>query len=620
MSFLRRLVHALLTIRFGVVLMIFLMVVMMFATQFEASTSTRAMKYYIYGSTWFDVGVFLFVVNIVVNTWRRRPYRLRHIGFLTVHVGVLTIVAGGLCTRWLGIDGTMPIAEGERAGVISLPENDLVVEAGGGVVHHPVAYELQPWIEERQDFYDVPGTPYRLFVDRYFPTGAVVDTVLDDSPEPNPMIRLALGADGAGPTSDWIASRDPDRRSLTVGAARVRYVEADALPEIRERWASEEDAEPAALAGQLRLFWTDGRAETLDVPADPRAPLSTSRPEVRVEVVQVFRSFVLTGDGHGDAVDKPENPAIHFRVHAPDGVESHFSFTAFPDFRADPPEGKEWTVSHASWTPDPHALRDPGRAAEVAVVREHAGRFATWTDWGDPLDGAPIGIGETRTFAGRGIVLRILDSVENGRVAREVRRSSDEIVRPVLRVHLVEPVEPAPPRLASMLDFLRGGRATEAADCDPNRAWLFHGTRFEFDTPYGPVRVGYEGRSIPLDFGIRLTDFREETYPGVTLAASYESHVVVEPAEGEEFPVRIYMNHPLKHAGYTFYQASFQRTPEGGEITVLSVARDPGMKVSFVGYCILVAGLLLIFFVKPYFIRLDNRRARRRVAAEGVAA
>ncbi|MGH2571344.1 MAG: cytochrome c biogenesis protein ResB, partial [bacterium] len=185
----------------------------------------------------------------------------------------------------------------------------------------------------------------------------------------------------------------------------------------------------------------------------------------------------------------------------------------------------------------------------------------------------------------------------------------------------VEAAPSATLNLASVFDVLRGRRQSKLADCDPNRAWLFHGTQFDFDTPQGLVRVGYEGRSIPLDFAIHLDDFREETYPGVALAASFESHVVVKPDAGPEFPVRIYMNHPLKLSGYTFYQASFQRTPEGGEITVLSVARDPGMRVSFVGYCILVAGLLLIFFVKPWFVRLDDRFARRKVVAkEGVAA
>ena len=47
------------------------------------------------------------------------------------------------------------------------------------------------------------------------------------------------------------------------------------------------------------------------------------------------------------------------------------------------------------------------------------------------------------------------------------------------------------------------------------------------------------------------------------------------------------------------------------KITVLSVARDPGMTISFVGYCILVLGLVLIFFVKPYFRKLDDKWAAR---------
>jgi hypothetical protein len=620
-SFLRRLVHFLLTIKFGVVLMIFLMLVMMFATQFEASFGTRAMKSLIYGSFWFDAGVFLFVVNIVVNTWRRRPYRFRHVGFLTVHVGVLTIVTGGLCTRWFGIDGTMPIAEGASNRAISLPDNDLVIEAAGQVTRHHAHYELKPWVEEHRDFYEVPGTPYQIFVDRYFPTGAVVDTVMNDSPEPNPMIELALGASGAEPQSAWLAARDPERSSLSAGAARARFVEPTALPAIREEWAAAGEHAAPIRAGELRLFWSNGRSEPIDVPVVVRGPLPTSRPEVHLEIVQVFRSFVLTGDSYADATDKPPNPAIHFRVHKPDGLESHFSFAAFPDFRADPPEGEQWIVSHAEWQPDEDALHDHGHFAEVAIVEEAPGRFTTWTEWQDPLDGTPLAIGETRVFDKQGVLLRILDAADRGRLTQEVRRVSDEVMRPVLRVHLVEVAESAPLNLASVFDVLRGRRQTKLADCDPNRAWLFHGTQFEFQTAHGPIRVGYEGRSVPLDFAIHLDDFREETYPGVTLAASYESHCVVKPDGGPEFPVRIYMNHPLKHSGYTFYQASFQRTPEGGEVTVLSVARDPGMRVSFVGYCILVAGLLLIFFVKPWFVRLDDRRARRKgVAKEGVAA
>jgi len=205
-----------------------------------------------------------------------------------------------------------------------------------------------------------------------------------------------------------------------------------------------------------------------------------------------------------------------------------------------------------------------------------------------------------------------LQAAPEGRVSRTVMRTSDEVTNPVLHVRLEEDAGSSM-RHAGLFDLLRGGKALHPASVDPNRAWVFHGTAHEFPTPEGPIKVRYESRTIPLAFGIQLDDFVEKSYPGIALAASYESHVQVRPEHGDPFPKKIYMNNPLKYAGYTFYQASFQRTPEG-EITVLSVAHDPGMTVSFVGYCILVAGLVLIFFVKPALRRLDDRMARSKAA------
>jgi len=617
-AWLGRLGRFLLTVRFGVVLMIVLMIVMMFATQFEASYGTRAMKTYIYGSRWFDLGVFLFVVNIVVNTFRRMPFRLRHTGFLTVHAGVLIIVAGGLMTRWFGVDGTMPIPEGEASRAISLPDNDLLITAGGQTVRHPTHYDVLPGRAEHDDLYDVPGTPYLLHVTRYYPTGAVADTVLDDAEEENPVVRVALGTGTEDAVSDWLVARDPTRNRLTSGGVRLAFVDAGQVEALRARWetAARRASSAPVEAGRLRLNWSDGGSEVLVIPRDADAPLPTSRPDVTVEVVQVFRSFTLPADGHADAVDRPDNPAIRFEVHGPHGVEDHFSFTAFPEFRMSPPEGTEWVVSHAFWEPDSSSLGSGGETLEVVIAREAPGRFVTWTSWEDPLDGTPLVPGESRVFTGRRVLVRILESLERGRVTRTVRKVSDEVIRPVLKVALVER-DDSGRRMASLGGLLGRRPEVRSADVSPRDAWVFHDEQFDFDTPHGPVGVRYAGRSIPLDFAVHLEDFREEKYPGVSLAASYESHVVVQPDDEEEFRTRIYMNHPLIYAGYTFYQASFQRAAGGQEITVLSVARDPGMTVSFFGYCVLVTGLVLIFFVKPYLRKLDDRIARSRAAAQG---
>lgn len=591
------------SIKFGVSLILFLMLVMMFATQFEASTSTRAMKHFIYSSLWFDAAIYLFVVNIVVNTLRRRPYRFRHIGFLTVHVGVLVIVAGGLGTRYFGIDGTMPIPEGQQSLEISLPETDLIVTTADGEARHETSYDVTPWVNQVDDFYRVAGMPYWLHVDRYYPTGAVVDSLLPDD-EPNPLVELAVGGAGQEPRRHWMQARDPRSSTLSFAGVQVHFREDPDSTLLA--WASA-DAPSEGPAGTLTLHWADGSTESLVVPRDADR-LPTRWPGVDVDVVQIFRSFTLTSEGHADAVDKPANPAIRFRIRGgPAMREEHFSFTEFPDFRAEAPENEVWLLSYADWMPDPSALgKSAGR--ELLISPEGPGQVRVWTSWGSSVGGETLEVGHTHAFDD--LLLHVLRIEESGRLGREVVKAGDEVLRPVVRVNLMEKGDGGL-RTASFVDRLSLRPAVRPADVEPNRAWLFHDETFRFDTDHGPIDLRYETRAVPLEFAIHLHDFVEVKYPGISTAASFESHVTVQPAAGEPFEEKIYMNHPLIYSGYTFYQASFQRTPSGEEITVLSVARDPGMTISFVGYCILVVGLVLIFFVKPYFRKLDDKWAAR---------
>jgi hypothetical protein len=613
MNLLRHVWKFFMSIQFGVVLIVFLMTTMMFATQFEASTSTRAMKHFIYGSKWFDLAVALFVVNIIVNTLRRRPYRFRHAGFLTVHAGVLIIVAGGLLTRYRGIDGSMPIPEGSTVREISLPESDLVVTAGGRTTSHLTTYDVTPWQTEHDDLYRIPGTPYHLRVDRYFPTGAVTDTLLDDPQRGAPTIRLAVGLAGHDPEAAWLRVGDPEHAALTHGPLRVRVAGADEAQALRAAWATPRSRTGGA--GQLRLFWSDGGSEALTIPRQPGSLVPTSRKGVQVEVVQVFRSFMLAGGGAVDAGGAPENPAVRFRiVGSPSAHEEHLAFSKFPEFRMEAPEGETWLARGGEWQPS----ADGGAEQQLAVVHEGEGRWVTWSSWHDPADGTPLARDETRTMDGGRLSIRMLDEAERGVLSRVVVPTSKEVQNPVLLVRLVEEGkggEPDAPRRASLVSSLWRPSVRRAA-VDPNEVWLFHGEQFRFDTPHGPVDVTYRTRNIPLDFGVQLDDFREERYPGISMAASYESDVTIHPPQGDPFRYNIHMNHPLKYAGYVFYQASFQRNGDR-EITILSVARDPGMRLSFVGYCILVVGLLLIFFVKPYLRKLDDRWARSRNVVGG---
>ncbi|MGZ3691161.1 MAG: cytochrome c biogenesis protein ResB [Pseudobdellovibrio sp.] len=109
--------------------------------------------------------------------------------------------------------------------------------------------------------------------------------------------------------------------------------------------------------------------------------------------------------------------------------------------------------------------------------------------------------------------------------------------------------------------------------------------------------MSYQNRRIPLGFELKLIDFKIKKYQGISKAMGYESQVET-VKEGE--PNRdetISMNEPMKIAGYTIYQASFQQDPNTGEATasVFSINRDPGRVTKYLGSLILSLGIVWLF-------------------------
>lgn len=120
-------------------------------------------------------------------------------------------------------------------------------------------------------------------------------------------------------------------------------------------------------------------------------------------------------------------------------------------------------------------------------------------------------------------------------------------------------------------------------------------------------RMSYGAMQFQLPFSIKLNDFQLDTYPGSQSAMSYASEVTVIAPE-KTFDFRIFMNHILNYKGYKFFQSSYNITPQYEE-THLSVNHDFwGSTVTYIGYFLLYAGLILILFMKN--TRFDDLRKR----------
>jgi cytochrome c biogenesis protein ResB len=61
-----------------------------------------------------------------------------------------------------------------------------------------------------------------------------------------------------------------------------------------------------------------------------------------------------------------------------------------------------------------------------------------------------------------------------------------------------------------------------------------------------------------------LLEFKHDIYPGTDIPKNFSSRVLLEqPQSGEKREVLIYMNKPLRYAGETFYQASYDQDNRG---------------------------------------------------------
>ncbi len=109
--------------------------------------------------------------------------------------------------------------------------------------------------------------------------------------------------------------------------------------------------------------------------------------------------------------------------------------------------------------------------------------------------------------------------------------------------------------------------------------------------------VSYGSKRIQLPFSIYLNEFIMDRYPGTDSPESYASEVtLIDERNQVREDHRIFMNHVLDHAGFRFFQSSFDPDELG---TYLSVNHDYwGTMITYFSYAFFTLGLVMVFFSK----------------------
>ncbi|MBI4622303.1 MAG: cytochrome c biogenesis protein ResB [Verrucomicrobia bacterium] len=118
-----------------------------------------------------------------------------------------------------------------------------------------------------------------------------------------------------------------------------------------------------------------------------------------------------------------------------------------------------------------------------------------------------------------------------------------------------------------------------------------------------PQRIDHGGRTWTIalrferaykPFALTLLKFRHDRYAGTEIPKNFSSRIKLATPDGrDDREVLIYMNNPLRYAGLTFYQASFE--PGNDKVTILQVVRNPSWLLPYIACTLMTLGLLVQF-------------------------
>ncbi|MEJ1973144.1 MAG: cytochrome c biogenesis protein ResB [Lacunisphaera sp.] len=137
-----------------------------------------------------------------------------------------------------------------------------------------------------------------------------------------------------------------------------------------------------------------------------------------------------------------------------------------------------------------------------------------------------------------------------------------------------------------------------------------------------PQKFDYQGHTWQLalrfkryyhPFSIALHDFTHDIYPGTDIPKNFSSRIQLKSDDGhEDREVLIYMNNPLRYAGLTFYQASFE---QGDKVSILQVVHNPGWILPYVACILMALGLVIQFGL--HLVGFINKRKTATVVGSG---
>lgn len=501
------------------------------------------------------------------------------------------------------------------------------------------------WIERK-----IQGLP------RYTDHVASREHVFSDSPiRPRPLdieVPPAAGGDALSRASvrvtGYLGYAQMDREWRDGGeqlnpVAKVSLISDRSAPATFELMALDPTHSVGA-EGTVQFVWLDDAAALGELPTDSRAVLGIRVPSANVALELPISSASVSPDGPFQPIEGTEFSYrvtnLQDRLLIPGSTRS--VSIAFVDVKT--PEGQftRWVADRPEVSRDV-PLGDDAHGAMAAKPAAVDPRIQmTYRPSTAPVIVAGYPQGLRLIFNGRGgravdreirvgEPAEILDGLQvrvDGLWARAVPETKPRIVPENSRQQKVD-------EAFSMIRLeVDSGRGVDArwlrfnAYALPNEDYAYAG-RFSYlperfrlaDGSFVEVLFSRERMALPAP--IALEEFELDTHIGgytgsVSTIRNYVSQLRFYDGARWTDPTPIAVNQPTDFGGFWYFQSSWDRPPgtdaNGGmNYTGLGIGNRNGVYVQLAGCCLMVAGLIFAFYVKPVLKRRRTEHQRERV-------
>jgi hypothetical protein len=630
------------SLKLAVICLLSLAFVLGYGTFYESWYGTKAVQEAVYQSKWFAMLLAFLGTNILCAALIRFPWKKRQTGFVITHAGLLIVLAGSLYSFYSGDEGQVALLEGESAKTMVRTDAPVIrLHALDPETKEPVFPEyvlpFRPgafaWSRGRSEVLSDSRDPFKLVVKKFLPASA--PKYLHEAAEGGaPMIRFGLSIQPPNMlrpmdpfekdfTDDlrWFSAGNRFRRQVKdLGGVRLVFQH---ITKEGEGWKVDDFLHPPkdATTEVARIHYRDnsGKDRVYEWVVEEKGEGET-RALPESDLSATFVKQILIPDESGilkNQTGESEFPAVLFKVRKGDGEEvDHYGWwsPAAPTILPNQKYSGEPLVRIGYYHP-PHLGNmvrgvvevlgtEDGKLYYRAINRSGVQSSGT-AEIGKPVKAFGGGPNQPMT-----LTFRVDEFLKSGRekftyVPIELPKGQMGNGIPAAEIELI-------------------------IDGEPQEFWVRPSGDFRPDLKTvnfkrKAYRVSYDFDRRPLDFSLRLEDFKVGFDPGTQQPSTFESKVLLtdEGRQIQNEPHTIWMNHPLVHEGLTFYQSSYNREqdPHTGQETgrfmsVFQVRKDPAWPIVYLGCLLVVLGIFAQFYMRAGIFTDGGKRERALEAAK----